>query len=154
MASTCLDLLNAAREPRQVRYGVIGTPNSLRRFKEWASQVSNFINVPPPGRMSKPIEAHHVAFPGFNEAFFATWPTEPPRTITDIDEQQLLQSMRIANRHEAIKTAVDVFVDRLVADRKRTKTRRAFGTSSSRSLSMSLAGRSQPSLWRIGLVAR
>ena len=111
--------VDAARGPRHVRYGVIGTPDSLRRFKEWASQVSSFIPVPPPTRRSKPIEAHHVAFPGFSEAFFATWPTEPTRTITDIDEQQLLQSMRIANRHEAIKTAVDVFVDRLVADRKR-----------------------------------
>lgn len=111
--------IDAAREPRQVRYGVIGTSVSLRRFKDWASQVSSFIDVPPPGRMSKGLEAHHVAFPGFSEAFFATWPTEPSRTITDIDEQQLLRSMRIANRHEAIKTAVDVFVDKLVADRKR-----------------------------------
>ncbi|TAM46997.1 MAG: hypothetical protein EPN55_03500 [Gammaproteobacteria bacterium] len=111
--------VDAAREPRQVRYGVIGTATSLRRFKEWAAQVSSFIDVPPPRRMSKAIQAHHVAFPGFNEAFFATWPKEPPRAITDIDEHQLLHSMHIANRHEAIKTVVDVFVDRLVADRKR-----------------------------------
>lgn len=111
--------VDAAHEPRQVRYGVIGTPASLRRFRGWADQVSRFINVPPPGRMSKGIEAHHVAFPGFSETFFATWPKEPPRTITDIDDQQLLHSMRIANRHEAVKTAVDIFVERLVADRKR-----------------------------------
>src|SRR5438876_241059 len=44
--------VDAAREPRQVRYGVIGTPTSLRRFKEWASQVSSFIDVPPPRRRS------------------------------------------------------------------------------------------------------
>jgi hypothetical protein len=111
--------VDATREPRQVRYGVIGTPESLRRFKEWAAQVANFIEVPPAGRMSKAIEAHHVAFPGFSEAFYATWPTEPPRTITDIDEEQLRRFLHIANRHEAIKAAVDVFVDRLVADRKR-----------------------------------
>src|SRR5437879_7271795 len=111
--------VDAVQQPRQMRYGVIGTPASLRRFKEWASQVSTFIDAPPPGRMSKQIEAHHVAFPGFSEAFAATWPTEPSRTITDIDEDELLRSMRISNRHEAIKTAVDTFVDRLVADRKR-----------------------------------
>jgi hypothetical protein len=111
--------VDAAREPRQVRYGMIGTPASLRRFKEWAAQVASFINVPPRGQMSKAIEAHHVAFPGFGEAFFALWPTEPARTITDIDEEQLLQTMRIANRHEAIKAVVDVFVSRLVAERKR-----------------------------------
>ena len=111
--------VDASHEPRQVKYGVIGTPDSLRRFKEWASQVASFINVPLPGRMSKPIEAHHVAFPGFSEAFFATWPSEPSRTIIDIDEKELLHSMHLANRHEAIKAAVDIFVDRLVADRKR-----------------------------------
>jgi hypothetical protein len=111
--------VDAVDRPRQIRYGVIGTPSSLRRFKEWAAKVSGFINVPLPGRMSKTIEAHHVAFPGFGEAFFSTWSTEPSRTITDIDESQLLKSLRIANRHEAIKTAVDVFVDRLVADRNR-----------------------------------
>ena len=63
--------VDAAHEPRQVRYGVIGTPASLRRFKEWAAQVSSFIDVPPPRRMSKAIEAHHVAFPGFSEAIAA-----------------------------------------------------------------------------------
>jgi hypothetical protein len=111
--------VDAATQPRQVRYGVIGTPSSLRRFEEWAFQVSSFIDIPERGRMSKAIEAHHVAFPGFNEAFFANWPIRPARTITDIDENGLLEAMHITNRYEAIKTAVDVFVDRLVADRKR-----------------------------------
>src|SRR5262249_14895162 len=56
---------------------------------------------------------------GVREGYCARWRTKRARTIPDIDEQLLPQSMRIANRHEAIKTAVDVFVDRLVADRKR-----------------------------------
>jgi hypothetical protein len=88
-------------------------------FREWAAQVSTFIDVPPPGRMSKEIEAHHVAFPGFSEAFFASWQAEPARVIDDITEQELRQAMRIANRHEAIKAAVTIFVDRLMAQRKR-----------------------------------
>jgi len=111
--------VDATAQARQVRYGVIGTASSLRRFEEWASQVSNSIDVPERGRMSKAIEAHHVAFPGFNEAFFANWPTRPARTITDIDETDLFDAMRVTNRYEAIKTTVDIFVNRLVADRKR-----------------------------------
>jgi hypothetical protein len=111
--------VDAGQEPRQVRYGVIGTSESLRRFKEWASRVTGYIDVPPPGRMSKDKEPHHVAFPGFREAFASTWSSEPSRTIADIDEKQLLKTMRIANRHEAIKAAVDAFVDRLIAERKR-----------------------------------
>src|SRR5687767_15793921 len=51
--------VDATNEPRQVRYGLIGTPDSLRRFKEWASTVSNFIDVPAPRRMSKEREPHH-----------------------------------------------------------------------------------------------
>ncbi len=111
--------VDAVPERRQVRYGVIGTPGSLRRFKEWAAQVSRFIDIPPPGRLSKVIQAHHVPFPGFGEAFHATWPTEPSRTITDIDEEDLRRRLNIENRHEAIKAAVDVFVERLVAHQNR-----------------------------------
>lgn len=111
--------VDATNERRQVRYGVIGTPASLRRFKEWAAQVSGFIDVPMPRRLSKTIEAHHVPFPGFSEAFHATWPTEPSRIITDIDEKELERHLNIKNRHEAIKTTVDIFVDRLVAHQNR-----------------------------------
>jgi hypothetical protein len=111
--------VDAVHERRQVRYGVIGTPASLRRFKEWAAQVSSFIDIPKPGKLSKAIEAHHVPFPGFSEAFHAIWPTEPSRTITDIDEKELKRRLSIKNRHEAIKAAVDVFVDRLVTQRNR-----------------------------------
>ena len=95
--------VDAVHERRQVRYGVIGTPGSLRRFKEWATQVSRFIDIPAPGRLSKAIQTHHVPFPGFGEAFHATWPTEPSRTITDIDEEDLRRRLNIENRHEAIK---------------------------------------------------
>src|SRR5215813_10107346 len=102
--------VDAGTQPRQVRYGFIGTPGSLRRFEEWAFRVSSFIDVPERGRMSKAVEAQHVAFPGFNEAFFANWPTKPARTIIDIDERDLLDAMRITNRYEAIKSTVDVFV--------------------------------------------
>lgn len=34
--------VDAGPQPRQIRYGVIGTTPSLRRFNEWSNQVSNF----------------------------------------------------------------------------------------------------------------
>lgn len=37
--------VDAGQAPRNVRYGVIGTPDGLRRFKEWAEQVSGYIAV-------------------------------------------------------------------------------------------------------------
>src|SRR5262245_42254213 len=96
--------VDAKEQPRQVRYGVIGTPESVRRFREWAQEVSQFIDVPHPRPGAKAIEAHHVPFPGFSEAFYSQWPTTPARTINDIDEGDLYDRMRIKNRHEAIKT--------------------------------------------------
>jgi hypothetical protein len=111
--------VDAGTQTRLIRYGVIGTPEGARRFREWAVSVNGFIDVPPRGPRSKDIEAHHVAFPGMNEAFHANWPIDPPRSILDISEAELTKIMRIANRHEAIKTAVDLFVDRLVTERNR-----------------------------------
>lgn len=110
---------DAASQPRAIRYGVIGTPEGLRRFQQWAREASRFIDIPPRGPRSKAIEAHHVAFPGFSEAFHASWPVDPPRAIVDIDEQELAKVLHIGNRHEAIKLAVDMFVSRLIADKNR-----------------------------------
>jgi hypothetical protein len=111
--------VDATDVPRQVRYGFIGTSAGLDRFCRWAEGVSSFIGVPPPRRGAKALEAHHVPFPGFSEAFHAQWSSTPARIISDIDERDLYRRMHIENRHEAIKAVVDVFVDRLIAERKR-----------------------------------
>lgn len=118
--------VDAAAAPRTVRYGVIGTPESLRRFRQWAATVSSFIDVPPPRRGAKAFEPHHVPFPGFSEAFYAAWSAEPARYISDVSEQSLLQKIRIANRHEAVKAVVDVFVEQLVATQQRDEDPASF----------------------------
>ena len=102
-----------------IRYGVVGTPDGVRRFKTWAKTVSRFIDVPPPGPRSRPIEPQHVPFPGFAEAFHADWPVEPPCVIDDLDSGDIDRTLRIANRHEAVRTCVDLFVSRLVAENDR-----------------------------------
>lgn len=118
--------VDAGDTPRQIRYGFIGTPDSLRRFSEWADQASGYIEIPPPGRMSKETSPQHVPFPGFGEAFHSSWSKKPVRAITDLDEKELRRLMSISNRHEAIKAVVDVFVDRLVSDQKRSEDPPAF----------------------------
>ncbi len=111
--------VDATDTRRQIRYGFIGTKPGLERFERWAAQVANFIPVPPPRRGAKAIEPHHVPFPGVSEAFNALWPSRPSRVIDDLDEQDLRRRIHIANRHEAIKAVVDVFVERLVAEQRR-----------------------------------
>jgi hypothetical protein len=111
--------VDAKAQPRTIHYGVIGTPEGLRRFGVWAKQASGFIDIPPKGPRSKAIEPHHVPFPGISEAFHSEWPINAPRSIIDIDERELSDALHIRNRHEAIKTTVDMFVSRLVADKNR-----------------------------------
>jgi len=101
-----------------LRYGVIGTCDGVRRFHQWASVVGDFIDVPRRRVGSKAIEPHHVPFPGFREAFRAEW-SEPSSVIADLDGREIERALRIANRHEAIRTAVDIFVNRLIGEHNR-----------------------------------
>lgn len=113
--------VDASSTPRPIRYGIIGTPESLRRFKDWASKISRYIEVPPPARLAKATSPQHTPFPGVSEAFYAHWSSEPARHITDIDEKELRRRIHIGNRHEAVKAAVDMYVERLISEQKRAE---------------------------------
>ena len=112
--------------PKPLRYGFIGTKNGLERFERWAASVSSFIPTPVARPGAKAIEPHHVPFPGVAEAFNVIWSAKPARSIADIDEADLYRRMHIGNRHEAIKETVDVFVDRLIAEQKRSENPPSF----------------------------
>ncbi len=98
----------------EIRYGVIGTAQGVQRFQVWCQLVSGFINIPEPTVRSKEIEPQHVPFPGFEQAFGARWPVKPVQTICDIDSTELQNALKISNRHEAIKSAVEVYVNPLI----------------------------------------
>ena len=102
-----------------VRYGVIGTVEGVRRFRHWSRSVSGFIDIPEPTARSRDIEPQHVPFPGFEQAFAAKWSETPTETISDIDSNELQKALRIRNRHEAIKSAVGMYVERLTAAQDR-----------------------------------
>jgi len=105
-----------------IRYGVIGTPDGVRRFRAWAETMAGFIDIPPPGPRSRAVEPQHVPFPGFAEAFHADWPIDPPCLIDDLDAAEIERTLRIANRHEAIRNTVDLFVSRLVTENNRLES--------------------------------
>ena len=99
---------------REVRYGVIGTVEGLRRFQMWANSIAEYIDIPTPRFVGRPIKPQHVPFPGFEQAFDATWSSTPSATISDVDANEVRKSLRIENRHEAVMKTVDIFVSRLV----------------------------------------
>ena len=101
-------------EVSEINYGVIGTAEGVRRFHAWSRQVSGFIDIPARSSRSRKIEPQHVPFPGFEQAFAAKWSVNAAHTISDIDSADLHHALTIENRHEAIMTAVDMYVDRLI----------------------------------------
>ena len=109
-----------------IRYGAIGTQEGVRRFRSWAKTLNGLIPIPEPSRWSRPVEPHHIPFPGFTEAFHAEWPIDPPCLIEDLPPDLISQKLRIANRHEAIRETVDLFVTRLVAENNRLENTPAF----------------------------
>lgn len=108
------------------RYGVIGTPEGVRRFRDWSSRLANPIPVPEPGLRSKAVEPHHVLFPGFAAAFKSEWPKEPHGIIDDLDAAEIHRSLHFTNRHEAIHAAVDLYVSRLIKENSRSENPPSF----------------------------
>jgi len=114
------------RSISQVRYGVIGTTEGVRRFKSWSQTVFGFIDVPEPTARSKAVEAQHIPFPGFEQAFAAKWNADPAEVISDIDTHKIDAVLKIRNRHEAVKSAVSMYVERLIAAHNRLENPPSF----------------------------
>jgi hypothetical protein len=104
---------------RSIRYGVIGTQDGVRRFRTWSAKLKGFIDIPLPGPRSRAVEPQHVPFPGFAEAFHADWPLEPAAEVADLGPAAIDQALRLANRHEAVRSTVDLFVTRLISENNR-----------------------------------
>jgi hypothetical protein len=98
-----------------ISYGAIGTPAGLARLERWTNSLGGFLPPPPPRKSARLIEPQHVAFPGFGAAFNAVWPVKPRITLATIDGEALAKALRLTNRNEAIKAAVDIYVEPLIA---------------------------------------
>ena len=90
--------------PAEMRIGVIGTSSGLTCFREWAKCIRRYI---PPGALDKP---HHASWPGFQAVFDTRWPEEPLAELI-VSERDIHDSIRIADRHEALYKTVDLFAE-------------------------------------------
>jgi len=106
----------------ELHYGAIGTPAGLARLQRWTTMAAGFLAPPPPRKGARLIEPMHVPFPGFSAAFNSAWPIKPLTTVTTIDGDALAKALRIANRNEAIKAAVDIYVNPLIAAASRMES--------------------------------
>ena len=96
--------VDRAKARGDLKFGVIGTANGRQLLHDWGIVISAYI---PP---YKENVAHHSAFPGIEAAFGVRWPETPTAQIA-VDESKILNTIRISNRHEAIKKTVDIYAD-------------------------------------------
>lgn len=95
------------QNPARMDVGVIGTTDGIRRYEAWVRSISSTIAAPETGR-----EENKALWPGFQAVFGIPWPVKPFASIA-IDGDLLSRRIRIADRHQAIFTAVDVYADAL-----------------------------------------
>jgi hypothetical protein len=80
-----------SKKSREVRLGVIGTPQGIEFFREWVKKIKGRVDVPPPGKAEKKDRLHLANFPGFEEAFGITLDvdfTAYPLDLKVIDRDQ------------------------------------------------------------------
>jgi len=94
--------LDDRANPAEIRIGVVGTHQGLDCFGEWVESIQRFI---PPKDPNRP---HHAGWPGFQGVFGTQWPKQPLVELT-VSENVLHNSIRIADRHEAIYKTVNLF---------------------------------------------
>lgn len=96
---------------KRVSIGVVGTESGIELFKTWATGIAKFLPVPPPGKTDKKNRLHLSDFPGLEEAFGIS---VDPRLVTrKIDSKTLDERTRTLNHHEAVTTAVDLYINEI-----------------------------------------
>lgn len=94
------------RNPKHVRAGVIGTTKGIELFGTWAKEFNAFQADPAASRNAMP-------FPGFEAVFGAKWEPKPAHTIA-LSRTDLINSILLQDRHQAIFKSVGMYVDQIV----------------------------------------
>ena len=97
---------------REVSVGVIGTKDGLSYFRNWAIALGGFVAVPPPKKTDKENRLHLSNFPGLEEAFGIM--INPGEFVErTVDAKALDDATRTLNQHEAVRKAVDLYVNEI-----------------------------------------
>jgi hypothetical protein len=98
--------------PKEISIGVVGTDKGLSYFRNWAIRLGGFVAVPPPGKTDKEHRLHLSNFPGLEEAFgLIISPgdfVERKIALNDLDK-----ATRTSNQHEAVRKAVDLYIQEI-----------------------------------------
>lgn len=101
----------AAPSVRPISIGVVGTETGIVLFRTWTVGISKAVRVPSPGKTEKKNRLHLSDFPGLAETFGIT--IDQRLACREISSKVLDERTRALNHHEAVKTAVDLYVDEI-----------------------------------------
>lgn len=95
------------RNPKHIRIGVVGAPEGIELFSNWCEKFRGQTNA-----KDGLSHARNVPFTGFEAIFNCQWP-ETPTVVRAISRTDLLNAIRISERHQAVSTAVGLIVDQI-----------------------------------------
>lgn len=96
---------------RHISIGIIGTETGLDLFPAWAQTIGKFLPVPPPGKTEKKNRLHLSDFPGLQETFGIA--VDSRIVSRQITWEAIDTATRTLNHHEAVTTAVDLYINEI-----------------------------------------
>lgn len=93
-----------------INVGVVGTETGLAFFDSKLTEIESFVSVPPPGQRDKEYRLHLSHFPGLAEAF-GIRVNRDGLVRRKVEDKQIDEATRNVNHHEAVRKAVDLYVD-------------------------------------------
>lgn len=97
-------------KPFGIRWGVIGTPDGIRRFKNWVQKINNPIYDIVDA--SQPKDAR-PPFLGFETIFRVPWPSKPAIELT-ISPDEITSCVYLEEPHQRVYNTVDLFSSRIL----------------------------------------
>lgn len=97
---------DAPSHPASITYAVIGPPDGIKQFHEFATALSQPL-LPTPGEKNNPLL--WPPYPGFEAVFATTWNPEPAATQA-INRQDLLKAARLGDPNQRAYRVVQTYI--------------------------------------------
>ena len=88
-----------------IRAGVVGTPDGVKRFSRWVSELSGPIRTKEGGLV-------HPDFSGFEAVFGVPW-SPVPATAREISARELSEVLRIGDGNIRVYRAVNMYAEKI-----------------------------------------
>jgi hypothetical protein len=98
---------DAASHPRSITYGLVGTPEGIARFKEFAAVIASTVVSQEYGDPESRRKSHLLrpSFPVVEATFASAWRTDPAWSH-EVDRENLLEANKQPGSHQRVYEVV------------------------------------------------